>query len=118
MRTHEALDRPGGSGRRGLLSPLRDRDFRLLWAGMTISLLGDGIFLVAVAWQAYELSNVPTALSLVGLAMSIPHIALLLFGGVISDRFPRRRVMLAADIVRGCAMLLLALLGASGQLEL
>jgi hypothetical protein len=118
MHIRDALDRPGGYGRHGLLTPLRDRDFRLLWAGMTISLLGDGIFLVAVAWQAYQLSNVPTALSLVGAAMSIPHIALLLFGGVISDRFPRRRVMLAADIVRGCAMLLLALLGATGKLEL
>jgi hypothetical protein len=118
MHSHEALDRAGGYSRNGLLTPLRDRDFRLLWAGMTISLLGDGIFLVAVAWQTYELSNVPTALSLVGLAMSIPHIALLLFGGVISDRFARRRVMLAADMVRGAAMLLLALLGATGNLEL
>lgn len=118
MHTHETRDRPGGYSRHGLLTPLKDRDFRLLWIGMTISLLGDGIFLVAVAWQTYELSNVPTALSLVGLAMSVPHITLLLFGGVISDRFPRRRVMLAADLVRGAAMLSLALLGISGNLEL
>jgi hypothetical protein len=118
MHSHEALDRPGGYSRHGLLTPLRDRDFRLLWIGMTVSLMGDGIFLVAVAWQAYELSNVPTALSLVGLAMSVPHIALLLFGGVISDRFPRRRVMLAADLVRGSAMVVIALLSATGTLEL
>jgi hypothetical protein len=118
MHGHEALDRPGGYSRHGLLTPLKHRDFRLLWTGMTISLLGDGIFLVAVAWQTYELSNVPTALSLVGVAMSVPHITLLLFGGVISDRFPRRRVMLAADLVRGGAMLLLALLGITGNLEL
>ena len=118
MHSHEALDKPGGYTRHGLLTPLKDRDFRLLWTGMTVSLLGDGIFLVTVAWQAYELSNVPTALSLVGLAMSVPHIGLLLFGGVISDRFPRRRVMLAADLVRGSAIGLIALLGASGTLEL
>jgi MFS family permease len=118
MHGDEALDRPGGYSRHGLLTPLKHRDFRLLWTGMTISLLGDGIFLVAVAWQTYELSNVPTALSLVGVAMSVPHITLLLFGGVISDRFPRRRVMLAADLVRGGAMLSLALLGITGNLEL
>jgi hypothetical protein len=39
---------------------------------MTVSLVGDGIFLVAVAWQVYELSDGPTALSLVGVSMSVP----------------------------------------------
>ena len=47
--SHEALDRPGGFSRINLLAPLRHRDFRILWAGMTVSLLGDGIFLVAMA---------------------------------------------------------------------
>ena len=61
--SHEMLDRPGGFSRVNLLAPLRHRDFRLLWAGMTISLVGDGIFLVAMAWQAYELWNAPAALS-------------------------------------------------------
>src|SRR4249919_3138529 len=65
--SHEALDRPGGFSRVNLLTPLRHRDFRLLWAGMTVSLVGDGIFLVAMAWQAYELWNAPAALSLSGM---------------------------------------------------
>ena len=73
-----------------ILEPLRHRDFRLLWSGMTVSLIGDGIFLVALAWQVYELSDAPTALSLVGLAMTIPHVVFLLLGGVVSDRFDRR----------------------------
>src|SRR5439155_1058070 len=80
-----------------LFAPLRNRDFRVMWTGMTVSLLGDGIFLVAMAWQVYALSNVPTALSVVGIAMSVPHIAFLLVGGAISDRFDRRLVMLSAD---------------------
>ena len=66
--SHEAFDRPGGFSRVNLLTPLRHRDFRLLWAGMTVSLVGDGIFLVAMAWQAYELWNAPAALSLWGSA--------------------------------------------------
>ena len=49
-----------------ILVPLRHRDFRFLWAGMTVSLLGDGITTIALAWQAYEISNVPTALALIG----------------------------------------------------
>ena len=43
-----------------LLRPLASRDFALLWTGMTVSLLGDGIYSVAIAWQVYELSNAPT----------------------------------------------------------
>ena len=118
MHSYEALDRSGGFSRKNLFAPLKGRDFRVLWMGMTVSLAGDGIFLVALAWQAYELSNVPTAFSMVGLALSVPHIALLLIGGVISDRFPRRKVMLAADAVRGMAVGTMGLLALTGSLEL
>jgi DHA3 family tetracycline resistance protein-like MFS transporter len=101
-----------------LFRPLRHRDFRLLWIGLTVSLFGDGITIVTLAWQVYELSNAPTALSVVGLAMSIPHLVFLLVGGVVSDRFERRRVMIAADVVRGCAVAGLGVLSLSGHLEL
>ena len=98
--------------------PLANRDFRLLFAGRTVSLLGDGAFLVAVAWQAYTLSNTPTALSLIGIAMTLPLIMLLLFGGVASDRYDRRRVMLWTDAARAVLLALLALLAATGSLRL
>ncbi|MGH2777805.1 MAG: MFS transporter [Actinomycetota bacterium] len=98
--SYEGLDRPGGFSRTGLLAPLKERNFRLLWTGMTVSLFGDGITLVALAWAAYEITDSPLGLSMVMLAMTIPHVALLLFGGVASDRLQRRYVMLAADLVR------------------
>ena len=101
LHSYEGLDRPGGFSRARLLAPLRHRDFRLLWSGMCISLLGDGVFMVAMAWQVYALSNAPTALSLVGIAMTVPTIVFLLLGGVVSDRLDRRRIMLSADVARG-----------------
>ncbi|HET9740747.1 MAG TPA: MFS transporter [Solirubrobacteraceae bacterium] len=101
-----------------LLAPFRHREFRLLWGGMCVSLLGDGVFLVAIAWQAYELSNAPTALSLVGIAMTVPTIVFLLVGGVVSDRVDRRKVMLAADAGRGLLVGVLAFLSLTGALEL
>ena len=116
--SYEGLDRGGGVSRVRSLAPLRHRDFRLLWSGMCVSLLGDGAFLVAIAWQVYALSNAPTALAIVGIAMTVPTIVLLLVGGVASDRFDRRRVMLAADAARGVAVGTLALLSLSGVLEL
>jgi MFS family permease len=108
--SHEALDRPGGFARLNLLSPLRHRDFRLLWAGMTVSLLGDGIFLVAMAWQAYDLWNAPAALSILGIGMTVPTIAFLLPAGILSDRLDRRLVMLWADIGRAFVIGTLAVL--------
>ena len=57
--SYEGLDRSGGFSRVRLFAPLRNRDFRLLWSGMCVSLIGDGVFMVALAWQAYALSNSP-----------------------------------------------------------
>ena len=115
--SHEALDRPGGLAKLATLAPLRHRDFRLLWAGMTISLLGDGVFLVAIAWEAYVLWNAPAALSIVGIGMTVPMIAFLLPGGVLTDRLDRRRVMVGADALRAAAVALLAGLALAGSLR-
>ena len=108
--SYEGLDREGGFSRVQMLAPLRLRDFRLLWSGMCVSLLGDGVFIVAMAWQIYALSNTPTALAVVGIAMTVPTIAFLLLGGVLSDRFDRRRLMLGADVARGLAIAAIAVL--------
>jgi MFS family permease len=115
--SHESLDRQGGVARVGLLRPLSDKEFRKLWIAMCVSLVGDGAFLVAIAWQVYELSNAPTAMSVVGIAMTVPTILFLLLGGVASDRFDRRRVMVAADLLRAVAGLALAVLVLSGAVD-
>ena len=101
-----------------LLRPLRERDFALLWAGMTISLLGDGIFLVAEAWQVYDLDNNPVALSIVGTAWTLGMVAFLLTGGLISDRADRRQVLILADLVRAAALLGMGVLSITGVIEI
>ena len=116
--SHEALDRPGGLSSVNLFTPLRNRDFRLLWTGMSVSLIGDGIFLVAMAWQAYVLWNAPFALSLVGLGLTVPMLIFLLPSGVVSDRYDRRLVMLGSDAVRAVAVGLIAVLALTSTLEL
>jgi MFS family permease len=116
--SYEGLDRVGGFDRVRLLAPLAYRDYRLLVCGMSVSLLGDGLFLVALAWQVYALSNAPTALASVGIAMTIPTIVCLLLGGAVSDRYDRRLVMLGADTVRGLVLAALAALAVTGTLRL
>ncbi|MGD0880753.1 MAG: MFS transporter [Acidimicrobiales bacterium] len=101
-----------------LTAPLRGRDFRLLWTGMSVSLLGDGFFLVAVAWEAFGLSNRPASLAYVGVALSLPQVAMLLVGGAVSDRSGSRPILIWADLVRAAAVGALAALTATGGLHL
>lgn len=106
------------AGRIGALRPLRHRDFALMWAGLSASLIGDGVYLVAIAWQAYELSGTPAALSAVGFAWTLPTVLFLLAGGVVSDRRERRRIMLAADVARAIVVAAIAALSLAGALHM
>ena len=101
-----------------LLGPLRHRDFALLWIGMSASLLGDGVYFVAIAWLVLDISNSPTALGLVGVAWTLPQILSLLWAGVASDRWDRRLVMISADVIRGVPIAAIALLTLTDAIEL
>jgi hypothetical protein len=112
---------PGGDGERAgmaLIRPLALRDFALLWTGMTVSLLGDGVYFVAIAWQVLQMSNSPTSLAAVGFAWTLPQVVFLLFGGVVSDRFERRKVMIGSDLVRALTIGAVGLLAIQGSLKL
>lgn len=86
-----------------MLEPLRIRDFALLWTGASTSLVGDFVFLVAYAWETYQLSNNPSALGWISAAYFAPAVIFLTAGGVLSDRMDRRHMMIAADLLRGLA---------------
>ncbi|CAN5300294.1 tetracycline efflux MFS transporter Tet(V) [soil metagenome] len=101
-----------------LLRPLRHRDYRLLSVGMLTSLLGDGVFIVALPLQAFAISNRPSAMAVVGLVWGGSQVSMLLVGGWASDRFERRRIMIVADVVRGAAFVAVAALSLSGAIEL
>jgi DHA3 family tetracycline resistance protein-like MFS transporter len=101
-----------------MLQPLRERDFALLTGGSAVSLIGDGFFHVALAWQVYQISNVPTAMSFVGVAATLPLVIFILIGGTFSDRYDRRRLMIGADLLRGLAIGAMGILSMAGVLEL
>ena len=100
----------------GILRPLRLRDFRLLWIGSTVSFIGDGIYVVAMALQVLELSNRAGTLAYVGIAWATPQVALSLVSGALSDRIDRRRLMIAGDLIRLAAISAIGVLSILGTL--
>jgi MFS family permease len=82
------------------LGALRQRDFRLLWLGQATSAFGSGLVPVALAFAVVDLAASASALGLVLAAGLVARVVFLLVGGVVADRLPRQRVMLAADLLR------------------
>lgn len=76
------------------------RDFRLLFIGISTSLLGDQFTLIATPWLVLQLTDDPVALGIVLALEGIPRALFMLFGGAITDRYSPRIIMLTSDIVR------------------
>jgi MFS family permease len=81
-------------------SPLRVRNFRLLWIGESISLLGDQFYLIALPWLVLQLTGSALALGVVLALAAIPRALFMLIGGAFVDRFSPRTVMLASNLAR------------------
>jgi MFS family permease len=101
-----------------LLRPLRIRDFRLLFTGETVSVLGDQFHFVALTWLALQLTGSGLALGTVLMTAAIPRAAFMLLGGAFSDRFSPRTLMLLSNAIRGVAVGILAALVLSERAEL
>jgi MFS family permease len=105
---------PAGRGR--AFHALRHRDFRLLWTGQTISLVGDTAFLTALGWKTFTVAG-SNKLGLVLAAQGAGLLATLLIGGALADRYERRSMMIVSDIWRFVAVATLAGLDFSGHLS-
>ncbi|HYH93619.1 MAG TPA: MFS transporter [Candidatus Saccharimonadales bacterium] len=107
----------GRLARYPLLRPLRSRDFRFLWIGQGVSLLGDQFHMVALAWLVLGLTGSGLALGLVLVASAIPRAVLIIFGGALADRIPPRTLLLVSDIARGLTVGALTALILTGRVE-
>lgn len=79
-------------------SPLRHAPFRWLLAARTIGIVGNAVAPIALAFAVLDLTGSPVDLGLVVGARSIANVAVLLFGGVIADRLPRRLVLVGTSV--------------------
>ncbi|HEU5369461.1 MAG TPA: MFS transporter [Ktedonobacterales bacterium] len=93
-----------------LFRALAHRPFALLWSGQTISRLGDSLYTIALAWWVLEKTGSAAAMGIVLVCSQVPTLLLLLVGGVVVDRLPRLRLMLASDLLSGVVVCLVAFL--------
>jgi MFS family permease len=96
---------------------LRHRNFRLFWFGQLISLIGTWMQSIGQAWLILQLTHSAWLLGVVGALQFLPVMLLSLFGGVLADRFPKRRVLLFTQSFAMLQASVLWILVASGHIQ-
>jgi MFS family permease len=114
--TSARSSRPLSRGTR--FGPLAEREFRLLFGGQLVSLLGTAVAPIALAFAVLELTGSTTDLGIVLAANWVPQLVLILFGGVFADRLPRHLVMVGSNLVSAAAQGTIAALLLTGTAQL
>jgi MFS family permease len=99
-------------------APLRNRSFAWYFASRLVNTFGGMMANIALAFAVLDIEDSPAALGQVLAAHTVPMVVLLLWGGVISDRFPRTLVLQASNIASAITQGLIALLVITGTAEL
>ncbi|HKA35424.1 MAG TPA: MFS transporter [Thermoanaerobaculia bacterium] len=94
---------------------LRHRDYRRLVLSQLFSLIGSQMQSVAINWHIYLITRSPLALGFVGLTRVVPVIVFSLWGGVVADRYDRRRIMIITQLSMTAVAVALAVLTFSGK---
>ncbi len=95
-----------------------NKDYRFLWLGSVVSQLGDWFNLIASASLVANLSGTGTAISYLFLARFLPLFLFSPLAGVLADRYERRQIMIASDLLRGATVLSFLLIREPGQVWL
>jgi MFS family permease len=101
-----------------MLPALRSRNYQLFFAGQGISLIGTWMTQLATVWVVYQLTNSAFMLGLVGFMGQIPSFVLAPFGGLIADRYDRRRLLVMTQGFAMMQSLVLAVLTLTGTINI
>jgi len=97
---------------------LRHRNFRLFWFGQLISLTGTWMQSIGQAWLVLQLTHSAWLLGVVGALQFLPIMLFSLFGGVLADRLPKRKVLLFTQSFAMLQAIVLWILVASGHIQI
>jgi MFS transporter, DHA3 family, macrolide efflux protein len=92
-------------------------DFFLLWVGRLISQIGDKFYSIALAWWILQKTNSPVIMGLLMVASALPGVLLAPLAGAWIDRWYRKPVIIIADVIRGLAVIAVAVLAILNMLE-
>lgn len=98
------------------LRPLRNPAYRWLAAALVASMVGAGIWMVALVWQIVAIGGGAAELSLVAGASAVGMLLTTLLGGALADRMSQRRILLVVEVVRAASVGVVALLSLAGGL--
>lgn len=98
--------------------PFSTAQYRILTLALLMSLLGAGVWLVAVVWQVIALGGGPADLSLVATGASVGLVGAVLIGGVAADRIPQKRILVTVEAVKAAAIGTAAVLTFTGSVEI
>ncbi len=98
-------------------TPLRGRNFRLLWSGMLVSQTGSWMQFIALGYLIDQLTKAPIYLGLLGVSQALPRLLFAFLGGVAADRLDRRTVMLVTNATMMASATLLWVLAYTGRIE-
>ena len=101
-----------------IIEPLRHRDFRLLWTGQTLTLLGSFVSNIAYPFQVLQLGGSAFELGAFVSAFTGASLVFLLIGGAVADRVPRRTLIIVTELASGVTVGTMAILGFAGVLEM
>lgn len=93
-----------------------NRSFLLLWLSQMISNIGDWALYIVVPVTVYKATGSKSALGISFICGTVPTLLFSLLGGVLADRWPQKRTMIAADLARTGAILLLLLVSSTKHL--
>jgi MFS family permease len=99
------------------LRALRHRNYRLFFFGQTLSIIGNWVQQIAMAWLVYRLTESAWLLGVTGFAGQIAILVLAPFGGLWADRFDRHKLLLLTQALSAVPPVVLALLGYTGMIE-
>ncbi|MEU9790613.1 MFS transporter [Streptomyces sparsogenes] len=115
--TTPAGDAAAGRPRGGTFSSLRVRNYRLFATGAVISNTGTWMSRIAQDWLVLSLTGSSTAVGITTALQFLPMLLFGLYGGVIADRYPKRRLLMLTQGALGLCGLALAALTLSGQVQ-
>ena len=98
------------------LRPLRNPAYRWLAAALVASMVGAGVWMVALVWQIVAIGGGAAELSIVAGASAVGMLLTTLLGGALADRIPQRRILLVVEVVRAVSVGVVALMSLTGGL--